>query len=244
MADQMAKELVRAYVPICALDFRRVRSRGFIDNAASDVPRNLTHMTQSGGKVYMVQGGRIWVGNIATMVFDNFIEVDFTVYAMEQLADGIVVMSDKGFYFINESGRMSKIVTEALRSFVVRKSCSGGNMVFAVNTADEVVACAMVHNAGSAPFPAIKKISVPIDTVVWGADPSMVFCDGTLWVSREHDIYGFRNGGWTRKYDFPNNTIRLLGQFEDKLVIFFYDSPLRIAPIIDVEFDTIEAGAK
>ncbi len=79
----------------------------------------------------------------------------------------------------------------------------------------------LVVSQGSAPYIQMRVLSMYLQKVRFDSTVDMVYCDGTLFVSVGDIIYGFKQNGWKKKYNF-NRKIDKLASLDDKLVISFY----------------------
>lgn len=228
-----SRAITRVFPPICALDYQTLQQQEFELNNTVEIPRDFTHICQNGKRVFMVQGGRLMVGDFSTMLFPNYVEIGFSVLFMEPLGDGAILMSNKGIHFVDGNLRLQNVNCSELKSFNVKASSNGGNAVFGINDEEEVFSCVMVFPEAGSPYPATIPLSGNIDAVKWGDNPKIQYCGGKLFVARDTDIYVFRNRAWTR-YDFGTHSIRSLGEHNGRLVIHFFNSPMVYdIPIID-----------
>lgn len=233
------KVITRGFVPVCALDFQTLRQYSFEDNSTADIPRDFSHICQNGSRVFMMQDGALWVGDFDTMIFSDRAVLDYSVFRMEPLGDGVVIMSDSGLFYVNEKLESTRFIATDIKSPIARASTHGDGVAFGITDANEIIACALSIQQGGYKHPVAKSISSGVlADVKWGSDPKMHYCCGRLWVARDHDIYAYSRGVWSRPYDFGEHTIRQIGDMSGKLVVFMLDNNLLFdVPLVDTTIE-------
>jgi hypothetical protein len=209
--------------PIMSMDGLEIRRRAYVEPVIYETITDPRHIVTNEGRVFVVQGAQLWIGNFSSLMLDTVVEIDFTVDFMESFYDGAILFTNKGIKKVTSSGGITNVNTEQIKTERVKAVTKGGSMAFAVSELDEVFRVIMVFEGTTVPYPKAILASAPIHAMDWGASPKMCFVDGTLWVARQSDVWGLYQQGWTKQKSFEGKNIDHIFNFKDKLCIAFYD---------------------
>ena len=202
-----------SYMPVCSLEMQSVKPAYNIDESV-EVMTNPRDIVINGNVVYLLDGKSLWLSD-KSMLLKQMIPIDFDIYAIDKFQAGAVISSSKGLYYITNKGTFTLIANG--EGIIHKSSAAGGGGVYIISKKDEVWEVRMV-NVNGAVYPQAQRISDIIHNTQWGAFPKMHYCDDTLWIAREEDIYGYYEGGWKKKYEY-GRTITRINSIDDKLVV-------------------------
>jgi len=182
-------------------------------------------LVHTSGKIFVVQGQRLWIGDYSDCILKQNIDIDFTVSAMESFYNGAILFTDKGMKRVDDKGQIHSVENSDVPDVIVKGSCKGSPAVYAVGEDNTVIRVVMIFDTPGQPFAKAVPISAPVSDVSWGDTPKLAFCDDILWIARESDIYGFSSNGWTKNKTFDGHTIDYIVNYKNKLAVSFYDTP-------------------
>jgi len=211
--------------PVMSLAGMELRQYGYVEPVIYEPIRDPSHIAVKNSRIFVVQGATMWIGSFSTLMLDTVVDIDFTVQRMEPFADGVVVFTDDGIKKISTAGKMSNVNTEQIKTEDVKASTSGGSGAYAVSELNEVFQVIMIYEGTTVPYPKAVLMSAPVYAMEWGSSPKMSYVDGTLWVGRDSDVWGFSDGVWAKQKDFTGKTIDHMFGFDNNLCVAFYDVP-------------------
>jgi len=189
------------------------------------------HIVFNSGKVFVVQGNRLWIGNEG-LVLTNPVEIDSTIEHMTAIYDGVMLFTEKGISRVNGEGKLFKSATRR-----AKKVISSGEQAFFVDDKGMVVRGKLMFSENNVPFLKFDEISEAIQNIEFGDDPEMTFFDDMLFISDGENVYRFNNSLsiWDKHIAYEKK-IRKLSHYRGNLVTFIYDNPDRfnsfyIAPV-------------
>jgi len=189
------------------------------------------HIVFNSGKVFVVQGNRLWIGNEG-LVLTNPVEIDSTIEHMTAIYDGVMLFTEKGISRVNGDGKLFRSATRR-----AKKVISSGEQAFFVDDKGMVVRGKLMFSENNVPFLQFDEISEAIQNIEFGDDPEMTFFDDMLFISDGENVYRFNNSLsiWDKHIAYEKK-IRKLSHYRGNLVTFIYDNPDRfnsfyIAPV-------------
>ena len=225
------------HMPIISMRDTKISRRFHKLNFFEEIIRDPQHVATNAGVLFVVQGARIWLGNIDSMLLTGNIDIDFTVEHMQPLYNGVLLFTNKGLKLLDGRGGISSVNVSGINSDRFRATVSGAAGVFAVSTEEEVVFVHMIFNGDARPYAKADSLSGATYAIQWSGDPQMKFIKDTLWIARDYDVWGFRAGGWKSKHVFEQK-INRISSFHNELVISFYGEP----KVDDLDYETLEYG--
>lgn len=216
-------QLDYAYSPICAPVFKTLRSFDYKIDSFEDIITAPDHIVNNNGKLYVVQGQRLWGGNYRTMKLTTPKDLDYSVYRMEKFFDGVALFTTKGIYRVAGDYSIYQVNTSAISSDVIKASTEGNGMAWGITENNEVFYIMIVVENNSTPYAKAVKISDPIHNLNWSSNPKMEYIKDTLWIARDTDVWGFYENGWKKKYEFDDKQIDRITNYKNNLCISFVD---------------------
>jgi len=163
--NQTPYEVKSGLMPIISMrDTKLTRSYHEV-NLMTETIKQPKHIVSNSGKIFVVQGQRLWIGNEETLILESNIDVDFTIEHMQPLASGVVAMTTKGLRFIDSKGDISFVSSTKINSERFKTSTHSGTGVFAISTTDEVVFIHMVYGVNTKPYAEAISLSQAIYTI-------------------------------------------------------------------------------
>jgi len=211
----------KACMPIMSMNDTKLTRRYHTPNLLEEVINEPQHLIVNGGRIFSVQGKRVWIGSGETLLLNSYIDIDFTVNDMQPLYNGALLFTNKGLRLIDGNGKLNHVNTTKIKTEQIKASTTGASGVFAVSETEEVFFVHMVFNGDAKPYAEAIPLSKAIYTVEWTGNPKMCYIKDTLWIARDHDIWGFRDGGWSSKYVYTQK-INNITKLNNELVVAFY----------------------
>lgn len=212
-----AKQYQSVYSPICALDMQSIKPNYEVQ--FYDIMQNPQKIIATKSNVYILDGGELWISD-ESLLLKSRVEINFTIYNLEQFYDSIIIFTNKGIYSLDRKNKPYAISDG--QNLIVKASTSSNSGSYVITESEEVYHIRIVVAGDGSAFPQAFKISDAVYSIEWGSTPIMQFVDDTLYIAREKDIYGFYQGGWKKRYEFDHK-ISNLAAMGDSLVVFFFD---------------------
>jgi hypothetical protein len=226
--EQTGFTLKKWKVPVTNLALQSLRSYPINRSIYTQIITNVKDMAFNNGKLYVIQGGKLWIGDTSLLLKD-FIQISSTIEHIVGFSDGCLVFTQgEGIIRINRENK--KTITEDHRAKAVARGAGG---VFFISNDNKVYFAHMVYQENGVPFIKFEEISQAIYNVDWDDDPKMIFINDTLYIARDKDVWGFFEGGWKKRYTFNDETIESIHKYRDELVVVFLDD-------VDVSANSLE----
>ena len=200
------------YLPVAALDVQT--SKPLFEREDVEVIKNITDIATNGNVVYILDGNVLWTSKF-DLLLRNIIDLGSEVISIEPFHQGVIAYTTIGAFYIVNEGRKTLV-----DNFRAVKSVSGGGSTWCLTNDNKIIQIRMSVASSGEPFPQAFDISTNIYNLVWGDKVEMTYCENTLWIAREKDIYGWYEGGWKKRYTFDQK-IDTISSLNDELVISF-----------------------
>lgn len=212
-----------AYSPVCAPVFKTLRSYDYNIDPFEDIITAPDHIVNNNGRLYVVQGQRLWGGDYRTMKLTTPKDLDYSVYAMEKFFDGVVLFTNKGIYRVDAKYNIYEVNTSGISNDTIKASTTGNGMAWGITEDEEVFYIMIMVENNSIPYAKAVKISQAVHSLNWSANPKMEYIRDTLWIARDSDVWGYYENGWKKKYDFTGKQIEKIANYKNELCISFAD---------------------
>ena len=122
----MKDKLQIGYAPLMTLDYTGMRRIPMPMPMIRRAMRNPQLISMSGGKVYVVEDNKVWIGSVDDFMMIDYMEVHSTINHMATMDAGVVLATRTGLFYL-EAGQGTKQVMggENIMSKYLTP-CSGG----------------------------------------------------------------------------------------------------------------------
>ena len=206
--NEMKDKLQIGYAPLMTLDYTGMRRIPMPMPMIRRAMRNPQLISMSGGKVYVVEDNKVWIGSVDDFMMIDYLEVHSTINHMATMDAGVVLATRTGLFYL-EAGQGTKQVIggENIMSKYLTP-CSGG--VLSVDGREIHIVYKHVTETG-AWYPAVSKINKALTEINLEGEIKSVSIGSKIYVADDWNvwIYDMENKVWAGKEHYENRIHRL-----------------------------------
>ena len=222
---QTTASILIGYMPVMALDYMSLRSFGYVKEFISEGMNNPIDVAENLGIIYKADGGTLSVGSfINSFVFTNQYNFGQEIVAIKPILSGVVVFTKSDMFYVSNQGNREEVSGKlSLRSSRIVRAKNYDNIIFGLTDGNDIFALTVAFADNGNPYVKCENLSGAIPCMQWDSNVDFAYSNGTIWVATGSDIWGFFNGGWTKKFEFSGKTIHSISSFRDRLAVSFDD---------------------
>jgi len=206
--------------PLMTLDYTGIRSIPMPFPVVRRALRNPQHLSSSSGKLWAVEDGKLWVGDIGNCMMTDYVEVQSGIDHMSPFDAGVVIATRNGLFYVSGSGEGLRPVNngDSIRPRFM-KECVGGVLV--VEGREISVVYKHVTQSGSW-YPAIARLSNDIPEINLEGELKSVSIGRKIYLADDYNVWIYDQAKkiWCGKKNY-NERIRNLYTYKNKLGIVF-----------------------
>lgn len=224
------------YMPVMALDYMSLRSFGYVKEFISEGMNNPIDVAENLGNVYKADGGTLSVGSfVNSFVFTEQYNFGQEIVAIKPILSGVVVFTKSDMFYVSSKGTREEVSGKLnLKSSRIIKAKNYDNIIFGLTDGNDIFALTVAFSDNGNPYVKCENLSGAIPCMQWDSNVDFAYSNGTIWVATGSEIWGFFNGGWTKKYEFSEKIIHSISSFRDRLAVSFDDDIIIRSVSIDL----------
>jgi len=220
LQDNETLKAVR-HIPMCTLDgstLRRFEYPSIVTQTISQLDKAI----YNNNIVFVLNAGDVWLSD-DTLLLKQQVKLPETIVDIQPIADGCLAFGTERVFRILPEGTFL-VISEGRPS---RKAKAGEGFIVSIAKDNGVY----IYTAEWTQFGnqqiRVQKISDAIEDKIFANDCDLVIVNDCVYIASENEIWGFANGGWTKKYTFDYK-IHKLFTFNGQLLIYFVDNFAKI----------------
>ncbi len=217
------------YLPVCALE--NINLRAFAHNASSlqKEAEYIKDMAENRGSVFLLENGSLWIGkNNEMLLFDFVVNLNSSITAIEKFNEGVAAFSANNVSYIDSRGNVYPVqnLSEFKSTNVVKAKWMPDGRVYAVTSEGEIMVVSVQYTENNNQYYQADNVSLVIPETMFGSNTDITFSKGTVWFSRDTDVWGLTKGKWTKINTFGDNQIAGIFTYRDELCVIFNNNPI------------------
>ena len=209
------------HIPMCMLDGSTLR-RFEYPSIVTQTISQLDKAVYNNDIVFVLNAGDIWLSD-DTLLLKQQVKLPETIVDIQPIADGCLAFGTERVFRILPEGNFL-VISEGRPS---RKAKSGEGFIASIAKDNGIY----IYTAEWTQFGnqqiRVQKISDAIEDKIFANDSDLVIVNDCVFIASENEIWGFANGGWTKKYTFDYKIHKLFA-FNGQLLIYFIDNFAKI----------------